>query len=112
MAPLPRAPEIHFPCTIETVEGPLERIYGEFPHEVLEAKRGSKRTVIRNRPVNILRTILEPRLSGHGLAGDGHRDDGRLAATTDDCGGTTPFAVKRTRGTRFAELPQEQQLGD
>ena len=43
MAPLPRAPEIHFPCTIETAEGPFERIFDEFPHEVLEAYRASQR---------------------------------------------------------------------
>jgi hypothetical protein len=62
------------------LKGSLELVFAEFPHEVLEAYRASKRAVWPNSPVDVSCIGAELRFAYHFLAHDGDGNTSRFAA--------------------------------
>ena len=110
-AQLIRALEEHFPNTTGTLECPFKLILDKFPREGLPAYRGSKRTVLPNRPVDAWRIEVKPCLACHDLAFDGQRNNGWPASPAGRCRGTGPLAVIGTASVGVAELQREQRVG-
>jgi hypothetical protein len=80
---------------------------------MLEAYRGSQRTVLPNGPEYVSCIEFELGLADCLLANDGQRNSGGLASILCGCPrGAPPLALIRTSRIGIAELCSEQQAGD